>query len=67
VINLATTTLADTISKPVLEESFYWRALAREAQGDVSGAIADLQEAVRLNPNFAPGWQQLDRLGAGGG
>jgi tetratricopeptide (TPR) repeat protein len=67
VINLASTTLIDTISKPVLEESFYWRALAREAQGDVPGAIADLREAVRLNPNFAPGWEQLDRLGAGGG
>jgi hypothetical protein len=67
VVNLANTTLNDTISKPVLEESFYWRALAREALGDAQGAIADLRESVRLNPNFAPGWEQLDRLGAGGG
>jgi len=63
VINLANTTLIDTISEPVLEESFYWRALAREAIGDVQGAIDDLREAVRLNPNFGAGWEQLSRLG----
>jgi tetratricopeptide (TPR) repeat protein len=63
VINLATTTLNDTISEPVLEESFYWRALAREALGDVTGAMDDLRESVRLNPNFGPGWEQLSRLG----
>ena len=63
VINLANTTLNDTISEPVLEESFYWRALAREALGDVAGAIDDLRESVRLNPNFGPGWEQLNRLG----
>jgi tetratricopeptide (TPR) repeat protein len=62
VINLANTTLNDTISEPVLEESFYWRALAREALGDVTGAIDDLRESVRLNPNFGPGWEQLNRL-----
>src|SRR3990172_6845775 len=66
VINLADTTLNDTISEPVLEESFYWRALAREALGDLPGAIADFRESVRLNPNFSPGWEQLDRLGVGG-
>ena len=67
VINLANTTLNDTISEPVLEESFYWRGLALEALGDTPGAIADFQESVRLNPNFSPGWEQLDRLGVGGG
>ncbi|HEX9616613.1 MAG TPA: C39 family peptidase [Anaerolineales bacterium] len=67
VINLADTTLNDTISEPVLEESFYWRALAREALGDLPGAIADFRESVRLNPNFSPGWEQLSRLGQGGG
>ncbi|GAG93201.1 unnamed protein product, partial [marine sediment metagenome] len=67
VINLADTTLNDTISEPVLEESLYWRALAREALGDLDGAIADLQESVTLNPNFTPGWDQLARLGVGGG
>lgn len=65
VINLATTTL-DSMSKPVLEESFYWRALALEALGDTSGAIADMREAVRLNPNFLVGAQQLERMQGGG-
>jgi tetratricopeptide (TPR) repeat protein len=67
VINLAETTLYDTISEPVLEESFYWRALAREALGDAQGALDDLRESVRLNPKFSPGWEQLARLDSGGG
>lgn len=67
VINLADTTLNETISEPVLEESFYWRGLAREALGDISAAIEDLKESVRLNPNFSPGWEQLKRLGVAGG
>ncbi len=66
VINLADTTLNDTISEPVLEESLYWRALAREALGDLEGAIADLRQSVNLNPNFGPGWEQLARLGVEG-
>ncbi|HLE15046.1 MAG TPA: tetratricopeptide repeat protein, partial [Anaerolineales bacterium] len=60
---LANTTLNDTISEPVLEESFYWRGLAREALGDAPGALDDMRESVRLNPNFTPGWEQLSRLG----
>jgi tetratricopeptide (TPR) repeat protein len=66
VINLADTTLNDTISEPVLEESLYWRALAREALGDLEGAITDLRQSVNLNPNFGPGWDQLARLGVEG-
>lgn len=67
VINLAETTLFETISEPVLEESFYWRGLAREALGDLQGAIDDMRQSVNLNPNFGPGWEQLSRLGASGG
>ena len=63
VIDLASTTLYDTISEPLLEESFYWMALAKEALGNVQGAIDDLKESVRLNPNFTAGWEQLKRLG----
>ena len=66
VINLANTTLNDTISEPVLEESLYWRALAREAIGDLEGAIEDFRQTVILNPNFGPGWDQLARLGVDG-
>jgi hypothetical protein len=61
VINLADQTL-DAMTRPILEESFYWRGLAKEALGDVPGAIADLAESVALNPNFDAGWAQLARL-----
>ncbi len=61
VINLATTTL-NTMSEPVLEESYYWRALSKEALGDVQGAIADLRTALEMNANFTPGKFQLARV-----
>ena len=48
--------------EPTLEESLYWRGLALEATGDLGSAIADLQEAVRLNPNFEAGLFQLNRM-----
>lgn len=38
VIDLATKTL-DYMSEPILEESYYWRALAQEARGDDPAAI----------------------------
>jgi tetratricopeptide (TPR) repeat protein len=62
VINLADTTLNETISEPTLEESLYWRGLAREALGDVNGAVTDLAEAVRLNPNFSAGQFHINRI-----
>jgi hypothetical protein len=61
VVTLATTTL-DAMREPILEESFYWRALGKEALGDTAGAITDLETTVTLNANFAPGWQQLQRI-----
>jgi tetratricopeptide (TPR) repeat protein len=61
VLTLADQTL-EAMTKPILEESFYWRGLAKEALGDVAGAVADLTTSVALNPNFAPGWAQLARL-----
>jgi hypothetical protein len=63
VINLANQTLFETIDEPTLEESLYWRGLAREAIGETDNAIADYRETVRLNPNFGPGLAQLARLG----
>ena len=36
-----------------LEESYYYRALARKALGDLPGAENDLQAALRYNPLFA--------------
>ncbi len=61
VIALADSTL-DAMSEPVLEESYYWRGLAKEALGDVDGAIADLRAAVRLNANFDAAAYHLNRL-----
>lgn len=62
VIKLATTTL-DTMSEPVLEESYYWHALAREASGDSKGALKDLQSALKFHPGFEPALTQLRQLG----
>lgn len=64
VINLANTTLNETVAEPTLEESIYWRGLAYWASGNLDGAIADFQQTVYLNPNFIPGWDMLTALGA---
>jgi len=64
VLDLANTTLEDTISSPDLEESLYWRGLAKEALGDHDGAVADMRRAVYLNPNFAAGYDGLAQIGA---
>jgi len=62
VVELASTTL-DTMSEPVLEESYYWRALAREAIGDTKGAIKDLRSALKYHPGFEPALTHLQQLG----
>ncbi len=63
VIDLANVTLIETISKPTLEESMYWRGQAKYMIGDTPGAIADYQEALRLHPNWGPAIQALQDLG----
>jgi hypothetical protein len=62
-INLADTTLNDTIAEPTLEESLYWRGQAYLALGQTNEAIADFRESVRLNPNFTPGLNMLSQMG----
>jgi hypothetical protein len=62
VITLANKTF-DTIDKDVLEESFYWRGMARLAIGETDGAIDDFRESLRLHPGFAPSLYQLGLLG----
>jgi hypothetical protein len=62
-INLADTTLNDTIAEPTLEESLYWRGQAFLALGQTQAAIDDFRETVRLNPNFGPGLDALAQLG----
>ena len=62
VINLANTTLG-VFAKPPLEDSLYWRGLAKQASGDREGAIEDFKRAVDLNLTFAYGREELERLG----
>jgi tetratricopeptide (TPR) repeat protein len=61
VINLAHSTLIN-VDKPVLEETYYWRGMAKAALGDQPGAIEDLQRAATLNPNSTPATQELQRI-----
>ena len=61
VINLAHTTLTN-VDKPVLEETYYWRGMAKAALGDKAGAIEDLQRAAALNPTSTPAAEELQRI-----
>ncbi len=62
VLNLANFTI-ENMSEPAVEESFYWRGLAREALGDLDGAIADFERALRWHPDWDVALEQLRRLG----
>jgi tetratricopeptide (TPR) repeat protein len=62
VIELSSSTL-NAMSEPVLEESYYWRALSREALGDTKGSIKDLRLAIKYHPGFEPAITQLQQLG----
>ncbi len=63
VINLATTTLEDTISEPVLEESLIWRGRAYYMAGDTQSAIDDYRAALDVHANWLPAVQALQDLG----
>jgi hypothetical protein len=65
-IDLANTTFA-WVGRPVLEESYYWRALAYEALGNRNQAISDLKKALNINPNFTLARQALEELGGAPG
>jgi hypothetical protein len=60
VIDLATETLNDQEN---LEESWYWRGMARFQTGDRQGAIDDWRQALIRHPGFAPALEQLQLLG----
>jgi hypothetical protein len=51
VIELANATL---LTAKNLEESIYWRGMARLAQGDVDSARADFQMALRYHEDYRP-------------
>jgi tetratricopeptide (TPR) repeat protein len=51
VVQLANVTLS-FLRDPGLEESYYWRGLARQALGDTAAAQSDLERALWLNPGY---------------
>ncbi len=63
VINLANTTLNDTIAEPVLEESLYWRGRAYYMAGKTDLAVKDYRDALKVHPNWLPAVQALQDLG----
>jgi hypothetical protein len=60
VIDLANSTL---YVQENLEESWYWRGMARMKLGDRRGAVDDWRKALVKHPGFAPALQQLTALG----
>jgi len=62
IINLANTTFF-ALGEYTLEESFYWRGMAKQALDDYNGAVFDLKKAVELNPRYTPALIALDELG----
>ena len=63
VINLADTTLNETISEPVLEESLYWRGQAYYMAGKTDLAVKDYREALKIHPKWIPATEALQDLG----
>ncbi|MCI0556776.1 MAG: C39 family peptidase, partial [Anaerolineae bacterium] len=63
VINLADTTLNDTIAKPTLEESLLWRGRAYYMIGNTQAAINDYRAALKVHINWGPAVQALQDLG----
>ena len=63
VISLATTAIEAALDEPAIEESFYWRGMARNALGDDAGAIQDFRESLKYHPDFEPALYQLNLLG----
>jgi tetratricopeptide (TPR) repeat protein len=59
VIALADATLATTDN---LEESYYWRGMARLARGDTNGARADFESALRYHAGWPPAVAALQQM-----
>jgi tetratricopeptide (TPR) repeat protein len=61
VINLADQTLG-YMAEPVLEESYYWRALSYYALGNTTRAVADLRASLEYHPGYAPSVAMLEQI-----
>lgn len=60
VIALADATL---LTAKNLEESYYWRGMARLAQGDEAGARSDFEAALRYHEGWLPPTTALENMG----
>jgi tetratricopeptide (TPR) repeat protein len=63
VLYLADATLDAMQSDKNLEESYYWRGMAKAALGDTSGAIEDFRTTLKYHEGFEPALYQLRLLG----
>ena len=63
VINLANTTLNETIAEPTLEESLLWRGRAFYMLGNTQAAIEDYRAALEVHTGWPPAVQALQDLG----
>jgi tetratricopeptide (TPR) repeat protein len=63
VINLANTTLNETIAEPTLEESLLWRGRAYYMLGNTQAAIEDYRAALEVHTGWLPAVQALQDLG----
>lgn len=63
VIDLANTTLNDTISTPTLEESLLWRGRAFYQIGNTKAAVDDYRASLKVHVNWVPAVQALQDLG----
>jgi tetratricopeptide (TPR) repeat protein len=48
---------------PFIEETWVWRARAREMLGDKNGAISDLRMAIKYHPGFQAALDEFAKLG----
>jgi tetratricopeptide (TPR) repeat protein len=63
VLYLADGTLNAMQSDKNLEESYYWRGMARAALGDTANAVEDFRLSLQYHPGFPPALYQLQVLG----
>lgn len=63
VLNLANTTFATIQERLVLEESLYWRGMAKVALGDIAGAETDFRRSLVIHPDFQPTLDAISNLG----
>jgi len=63
VVDMVDILILRRVDKPYLEESWYWRAKAKVALGDLDGAIEDYRTALKYHPGFLPALQDLETLG----